>query len=310
MGADLHEGLRMGALVAALALGFRHGIDWDHLAAITDLTTSASSRRRGIVLATLYALGHALVVLLLGIAVIAFGVRLPAGADEMLERLVGATLMALGAWVVVSFARQGRAFRLQSRGAAVTGLARGTARRLRRLRPMRSPVVVIEHEHPHDHSHHDHAHPHPQLEGRDPTADGDAATTLAVPAPVVTQHSHRHVHVGHLPDDPLPAPGRWSALVIGMVHGVGAETPTQVVVLAAAAGAGGAAAGVAFLAVFLVGLVLANTSVAVLGASGALDPERFFGLYAAVTLLVAAASLVIGTELLLGNGADLPQLGS
>ena len=103
-------------LTTALALGFRHGIDWDHIAAITDITSTTSAshteadvpagapmpahghepdelrghehaheargpgamhvlaesrfaheERHAIGLATLYALGHALVVLVLGV---------------------------------------------------------------------------------------------------------------------------------------------------------------------------------------------------------------------------------------------------
>ena len=37
------------ALVAAgLLLGLRHGIDWDHIAAISDLTSSQQQRLRGL----------------------------------------------------------------------------------------------------------------------------------------------------------------------------------------------------------------------------------------------------------------------
>ena len=33
----------IGVYSAALALGIRHGIDWDHIAAITDITSTAAS---------------------------------------------------------------------------------------------------------------------------------------------------------------------------------------------------------------------------------------------------------------------------
>ncbi|MDP1820960.1 MAG: hypothetical protein Q8K58_13870, partial [Acidimicrobiales bacterium] len=51
------------AFGSALVFGFRHGFDWDHLAALTDLTGSQPRSRRAMFLATLYALGHALMVL-------------------------------------------------------------------------------------------------------------------------------------------------------------------------------------------------------------------------------------------------------
>src|SRR5712692_6770738 len=33
----------LGLIAAALALGFRHGIDWDHIAAITDITSTTAA---------------------------------------------------------------------------------------------------------------------------------------------------------------------------------------------------------------------------------------------------------------------------
>ena len=57
-----HEGLRLGLVAAAFGFGFRHGIDWDHIAALTDISSSQDSRRRSMAYCTLYALGHALVV--------------------------------------------------------------------------------------------------------------------------------------------------------------------------------------------------------------------------------------------------------
>ncbi|MBI4300063.1 MAG: hypothetical protein HY677_02930, partial [Chloroflexi bacterium] len=35
--------LGLGALTAALALGIRHGVDWDHIAAITDITSTSAT---------------------------------------------------------------------------------------------------------------------------------------------------------------------------------------------------------------------------------------------------------------------------
>ena len=55
--------------VAAVVFGFRHGFDWDHIAALTDLTGSQAESRRSMGLATLYALGHAAMVMGLGTAI-------------------------------------------------------------------------------------------------------------------------------------------------------------------------------------------------------------------------------------------------
>ena len=48
-------GLEIGLVATAVALGFRHGFDWDHLAALSDIAASQQSRRRSLALATLYA---------------------------------------------------------------------------------------------------------------------------------------------------------------------------------------------------------------------------------------------------------------
>ncbi len=57
----------VGLVALGVGLGLRHGIDWDHIAAITDVTSSQPSRLRGFAMGTLYALGHAAVVLTLGL---------------------------------------------------------------------------------------------------------------------------------------------------------------------------------------------------------------------------------------------------
>ena len=64
----MNELLQSTAFGAALVFGFRHGFDWDHIAALTDLTGSQATSRRSMWLATLYALGHAAMVNLIGTA--------------------------------------------------------------------------------------------------------------------------------------------------------------------------------------------------------------------------------------------------
>src|SRR5881628_1480333 len=109
------KGFRFGVVIAALGFGFRHGIDWDHIAAITDITSSQDERRRSMLFGTLYALGHALVVLVLGIVAILAGERLPDSVDKVMTRIVGVTLLLLGVYVFASLIRHGRDFRLRSR---------------------------------------------------------------------------------------------------------------------------------------------------------------------------------------------------
>ncbi len=86
---------------------------------------------RAVGLASLYALGHAGVVVVLGLAALTFGAVLPDWVDPVMERLVGVTLVGLGLWVAYALARSwrgGAEFRLRSRWMLVFhGLERGWA---------------------------------------------------------------------------------------------------------------------------------------------------------------------------------------
>src|SRR5436309_5326051 len=98
-------GFRVGLLVAAFWFGFQHGIDWDHIAAITDITSSQEERRQSLLMGTLYALGHGLVVLVIGTLAILAGRSLPESVDEVMTRIVGVTLLLLGVYVLYSLIR-------------------------------------------------------------------------------------------------------------------------------------------------------------------------------------------------------------
>ena len=95
----MHATLMIALFTAAL-LGFRHGFDYDHVAAITDVISVQSSRRVAMKLRMVYALGHALMVAALGFLVIVLGIRLPARVDRWAERRVGLTLLLLGAYII------------------------------------------------------------------------------------------------------------------------------------------------------------------------------------------------------------------
>src|SRR6266581_3214571 len=108
------QAFHIGLVATAFGFGFRHGIDWDHIAALTDITSSQEEPRRSMWFATLYALGHALVVFVLGLAAIVLAQRLPDGVDAVMERFVGATLVILGCYVFYAVVRHGRDFRMRS----------------------------------------------------------------------------------------------------------------------------------------------------------------------------------------------------
>jgi high-affinity nickel-transport protein len=290
------EAFGIGVLIAAFLFGFRHGIDWDHIAAITDITSSQEDRRTALFFGTLYALGHALVVFAIGVFAIVLGERLPEGIDTVMERIVGVTLVALGVFVFVSLVRHGREFRMRSRWMLIFSGARAG---YRRLRPDRSRVTDGDHEH-------DavpvHAH----------AGDG-ASFEVAEDLPVSEwHHGHHgrpgHHHHKHPEPDAFMNYGVRTAFVVGMVHGIGAETPTQLVIFLTAAGTSGKAAGVAVLATFILGLLTSNTMITLGTSYGFLRASQNWRIYVTVAVLTGAFSLVIGTLFLLGKGSLLPAI--
>ena len=128
------------------------------------------------------------------------------------------------------------------------------------------------------------------------------------PSGQATAHSHVHRHVVPAVDDPFLAYGSWSSFGIGLLHGVGAETPTQVLVFAAAARATDTASGLGVLACFVVGLVAANTVVAVASTFGFRHALRNRSVLIALAVVTAAASLTVGVLTLAGRGDLLPAL--
>ena len=291
------ELLQSTAFGAALIFGFRHGFDWDHIAALTDLTGSQTTSRRSMWLATLYALGHAAMVLVLGTAAILFASRVPEPVDLVMERFVGATLIGLAAWMVWTTVTTRGAPPLRSRWMLLID----AAHRILDRRRGAGEVVVIEHSHRHDHEQpmHEHEHLHGELAGPE---------HRHAQLDTVVEHRHVHRHVAVMPADPFRRYSGRSAVGVGLLHGVGAETPTQVLLFAAAANASGRPTSIALLGCFVVGLLVSNTVVAAASTFGLrrLLAHRYVGLGLAV--VTATFSLVVGSLLLSGHSAALPPI--
>lgn len=242
------------ALFSCALLGLRHGFDYDHLAAITDITSVQRTWREGMRLGLLYALGHAFTVAILGAAVIFLHLGLPAGMDAVGERLVGATLIILAVYVLITFFRRKRAGHThlipQSRIAILITGARHAAWRIRRLRNPEAPR----------------------------------------PEPFAFQYN------------------RSSVFLVGIIHGLGAETPSQLLLFLLAANLGGTSRGFLGLLCFITGLLIMNTlmtaSASGIFASSAHRPH----LQTLVTSLTAAYSFIIGFIFLLGVSDKLPAL--
>jgi high-affinity nickel-transport protein len=210
-------------------------------------------QREAIWLGSLYALGHALVVGLLGAAALLFGAILPDWVDPIMGRLVGITLIVLGVWVfysIYAYARHGAEFRLRSRWMLVFDSVRFGWRWLR-----------------------------------------------------ARLHGHEHV-------DPVESStyGPKTAFGVGMIHGVGAETGTQVLLIAAVGGAASLGLGIPMMLAFIAGLLITNTLIVVITATGFVASQLRQRIYVAVGFVAGAFSLVIGLLFLFQQEGVLPDL--
>jgi high-affinity nickel-transport protein len=96
----------LAVLGLGFVLGMRHATDVDHVAAVTALAGRERSLRGALSLGTLWGVGHTLTVILVGGAMIAFGLVIPERVGLSLELLVAVMLVVLG---VMNFSRQGHA---------------------------------------------------------------------------------------------------------------------------------------------------------------------------------------------------------
>lgn len=307
----------IGILLTGLALGIRHGIDWDHIAAITDITSTTAAadvaesahqhqhehehdtghrhghggpielrahdagpgaatlappgavavattgslaegwrdRLEAIRLGTLYALGHGLVVIVLGIAALSFGAILPDWLDPIMGRLVGITLVLLGAWVLYSvyrYAVGGGTFRLRSRWMLVFDGVRYGWRRLQ-----------------------------------------------------ARVHGHEHV-------EPLEMSsyGDRTAFGVGMIHGIGAETGTQVLLIAAVGGAASSGLGIPMLFAFVTGLLISNFAIVLFSTIGFVASQTRERVYVAVGAVAGVFSLALGLVYVFGLDGVVPDMES
>jgi high-affinity nickel-transport protein len=116
-------------------------------------------------------------------------------------------------------------------------------------------------------------------------------------------HGHEHVE----PIE-MTSYGPKAAFGVGVIHGVGAETGTQVLLIAAIGGAAGQGLGIPMLAAFIVGLLISNSLVVLVTATGFIASRVRERLYVGVGVLAGAFSLVIGAVFLLDLQDALPAL--
>ena len=234
-------------VITGLLLGLRHGIDWDHIAAISDLTSSQQKRLRGLGMGTLYALGHAAAVIILGLLAIWFGSVLPNWIDRYLEILVGITLVLLSIWLIWTMVRHKGELILRSRWMLLFELLKNIYNKM--LKKTKSP-----------------------------------------------SDSKRHREYS-----------TQASISIGIVHGIGAETGTQAILLTATVGATSALTGSFLLIAFVIGLLVSNTLITIAAVSGLLGGDRHPKLHLGLGICIASFSLILGFMFIMGKTQNLPS---
>lgn len=242
----------------AFLLGLRHGIDWDHLAAIFDIVSGSTADdnaspdafKDSFWGAFAYSTGHGLIVIILGAASICLSATLPGWIDPIMEKVVGLTLVFLSMWVF------GSAFFSFRQG----GIHNMTV-------PSRYSILS-------------------RLYHR------------------IFHFMYRHDEDARLAAGAGGAPR--AAFAIGAMHGIGAETGTQILLLAAVASAS-QVIGLSMLVAFVLGLITCNMAVVVLGASGFVSASKVKPIMIALAIATGVFSLAVGVIFLGGWGDLLPD---
>src|SRR5271165_7215010 len=128
----------MITLLSIVALGFflgmRHATDPDHVIAVTTIVSRQRSIRSAALIGALWGVGHTITILVVGSAIILFGIVIPARVGLTMELSVGLMLILLG---ILN----------------LSGMMRWITETL-------TPSQVGHHAHSHPHGHGDYIHTH------------------------------------------------------------------------------------------------------------------------------------------------------
>ncbi|MEK5061480.1 hypothetical protein BK126_04750 [Paenibacillus sp. FSL H7-0326] len=228
-------------MFSSLLLGFRHGVDWDHIAAITDLVGFETKAKQGMFLATMYSFGHGFVILVLGLAAVQIGKEVPGWLDSVMEKAVAATLILLGSWMGVTLIRRWNGFVLQSKWS----IAFEALRRLKYAISAKLLKKDIKY-----------------------AASGEKIV------------------------------GKTGAFIVGVIHGFGAETPTQILLLSTASGMGTILLGGSVVLSFVLGLIFSTSLIALLAVIGFMKARVRLSIYRLFGSLAAVYSIGLGIYIL------------
>lgn len=86
----------ISALVVGLALGLRHALEADHIAAVAAVVTGISTPRSAAVRGAFWGVGHTVTLLVFGGTFLVLGLEISAATERVLELVVGLMLVAIG----------------------------------------------------------------------------------------------------------------------------------------------------------------------------------------------------------------------
>jgi ABC-type nickel/cobalt efflux system permease component RcnA len=136
------------ALGLAVVLGLRHASDPDHLVAVTSLMASDDAdSRRAVKLGAWWGLGHAAMLLAIGLPLIAFKSELPAWLEAGAEKAVGVVIIVLAARVVWKWVRGDYRAGVHHHGPAADVAPSSDHRHLRRAAPEEHRHVEVRTPH-------------------------------------------------------------------------------------------------------------------------------------------------------------------
>jgi high-affinity nickel permease len=220
----------------AILFGVRHGMDADHIAAIADMVGTENQRKRQVKLGIMYAVGHGLIVLVIGMVAIFLGTQLPGSILVFLEILVGASLILLGGFILYSIIQTRSNYEYKSRLTIIYEfLMKFTKRK---------------------------------------NSDDNKLSPLSV--------------------------GIVGALIIGIIHGLGVETPTQVLVITNAVGLNNLTAATMQLLLFVVGLLLSTILITFFASWGFMKAKYKKTLFFILGAVTGMYSLGLGITIIYG----------
>lgn len=242
----------IGLIFLAVLFGFRHGIDWDHIAAITDLVGGEVDKKKGVVLSFWYAIGHESVIVVLGILAVLVGLTLPSWVDEVMERVVGVTLILL-AFFMISFIYRNRQKEL--------------------IMVSRWRILFIGFYN------------------------------------LFAKIANRFFNKNRIFDSNIQLDvSRSGAFAIGIAHGIGAETPTQLMLFTTVAGVGNSYYGFIAVLAFVIGLFVSHTLLALASFFGFTRVLKNKWVFQGFAVATCVYSIVVGFLFVIGKSSILSSI--